>query len=90
MEQIVITETTIDFPPLVVDTETGIVTDIEEVTTTTTIEIFGPVVSDDLSKLAGIDVDLLNTFLYAGTSFFIGFFFVFVCKAVYRFFNIFF
>lgn len=64
--------------------ETTLMTDIETVTTVTTVS------TSDLSALSGIDVDMLNTFTYLGSAFVIGFFFFFVCKGVYHFFNMFF
>lgn len=57
------------------------------VTTVTVPETFTTTVQPDFS---GIDVDMLNTFTYLGTAFIIGFFFFFVCKGVYRLFNMFF
>lgn len=63
---------------------TAIMTETETVETTTTVS------TADLSSLAGIDVDSLNTFTYLGSAFVLGFFFFFVCKVVYRFFNMFF
>lgn len=65
-------------------TETTLTTISETVTTATTVS------TADLSSLAGVDVDMLNTFTYLGSAFVIGFFFFFVCKGAYRFFNMFF
>lgn len=64
---------------------TSITTEFETVETTT-----AAVSTADLSALSGIDVDMLNTFTYLGSAFVIGFFFFFVCKGAYRFFNMFF
>lgn len=47
-------------------------------------------VSTSGSDISEIDVDMLNTFTYLGTAFILGFFFFFVCKGVYRLFNMFF
>lgn len=44
----------------------------------------------DSSNLSGIDVNMLNTFTYLGTAFILAFFFFFVCKGVYKLFNMFF
>lgn len=60
------------------------------ITETETVETTAVVSTADLSALAGIDVDSLNTFTYLGSAFVLGFFFFFVCKGVYRFFNMFF
>ncbi|MDE6783889.1 MAG: hypothetical protein K2J26_00705 [Ruminococcus sp.] len=79
----------------VIETEsntTEIITEFEtfpvigeiEVTETTTVS------TADLSALAEIDVDLLNTFLYLGCSFILVFFFFSVCKVLYRLLNMFF
>ncbi len=62
----------------------------EETTVVTTVavpETFTTTVQPDLS---GIDVDMLNTFTYLGSAFVLAFFFFFVCKGVYRLFNMFF
>lgn len=71
------------FTESVTETFTEILTDsfTETVTTLTTA---------DFSNLAEIDVDLLNRFLYLGTSFIIACLFWFVIKGLYRLFNIFF
>lgn len=60
-------------------------TTVSEIETTTT-----TVSTADLSALSGIDVDMLNTFTYLGSAFVLAFFFFFVCKGVYRLFNMFF
>ena len=44
----------------------------------------------DLSNLSEIDVDLLNNFLYLGTSFIIACLFWFVCKWLYKLLRMFF
>lgn len=63
----------------------------ETATETETVETTTAAVSTaDLSALAEIDVDMLNTFTYLGSAFVIGFFFFFVCKGAYRLFNMFF
>lgn len=54
---------------------------------TTVPETYTTVATPDLS---GIDVDMLNTFTYLGSAFVLAFFFFFVCKGVYRLFNMFF
>lgn len=64
---------------------TSTMSEFETVETTTV-----AVSTADLSALARIDVDMLNTFTYLGCSFVIGFFFFFVCKGAYRLFNMFF
>lgn len=75
---------------------TEIITEAEAVETyavmteTETFETTTAVSTADLSALTGIDVDMLNTFTYLGSAFVIGFCFFFVCKGLYRFFNIFF
>ena len=63
---------------------TTIITEIETVTTSTTVS------TADLSRLADIDVDMLNSFTYLGSAFIIAFFFFFVCKGVYKLFCMFF
>lgn len=63
---------------------TTIITKIETVTTSTTVS------TADLSRLADIDVDMLNSFTYLGSAFIIAFFFFFVCKGVYKLFCMFF
>ncbi len=63
---------------------TTIITEIETVTTSTTVS------TADLSKLADIDVDMLNSFTYLGSAFVLAFFFFFVCKGVYKLFCMFF
>lgn len=68
----------------------------ELVTTTETTLITTDVIADietttvDLSNLSEIDVDLLNNFLYLGTSFIIACLFWFVCKWLYRLLRMFF
>lgn len=57
------------------------VVEIDEIQETTAVQ------SSDLSN---IDVDMLNTFTYLGSAFVLAFFFFFVCKGVYRLFNMFF
>lgn len=59
---------------------------------TTTAEVIETttITSVDLSNLAEIDVDLLNKFLYIGTSFIIACLFWFVCKWLYRLLKMFF
>ena len=60
---------------LVTTTETTLITtELNEIETTTA----------DLSALSEIDVDLLNNFLYLGTSFIIACLFWFVCKWLYK------
>lgn len=44
----------------------------------------------DLSNLSEVDVDLLNNFLYLGTSFIIACLFWFVCKWLYKLLRMFF
>ena len=44
----------------------------------------------DLSNLSKVDVDLLNNFLYLGTSFIIACLFWFVCKWLYKLLRMFF
>ncbi len=61
------------------------ISEVDFVTTETT-----TMTTADLSNLASVDVGLLNKFLYLGTSFILAVFFWFVCKLVYRLFNIFF
>ena len=66
---------------LVTTTETTLITaELNEIETTTA----------DLSALSEIDVDLLNNFLYLGTSFILGCLFWFVCKWLYKFLRMFF
>lgn len=68
---------------LVITTETTLITtELNEIETTT--------VTADLSNLSGIDVDLLNTFLYLGTSLIISCLFWFVCKWLYKLLRMFF
>ena len=66
---------------LVTTTETTLITtELNEIETTTA----------DLSALSEIDVDLMNTFFYIGTSFILGCLFWFVCKWLYKFLRMFF
>lgn len=65
-------------------TET-VTTSIETITETVT-----TVSTVDYSKLAEIDVDLLNRFLWVGTSFIIACLFWFVCKKLYALLRMFF
>ncbi len=65
-------------------------TTVTEMIMTESTETFTTVSNADLSNLSEIDVDMLNTFTYLGTAFVLGFFFFFVCKGVYRLFNMFF
>ncbi len=65
-------------------------TTVTEMILTESTETFTTVSTADLSNLSEIDVDMLNTFTYLGTAFVLGFFFFFVCKGVYRLFNMFF
>ena len=66
---------------LVTTTETTLITtELNEIETTTA----------DLSALSEIDVDLLNNFLYLGTSFIIACLFWFVCKWLYKLLRMFF
>ena len=66
---------------LVTTTETTLITtELNEIETTTA----------DLSALSEIDVDLLNNFLYLGTSFIIACLFWFVCKYLYKLLRMFF
>lgn len=62
------------------------ISEVEEFVTTETTTV----TTADLSNLASVDVDLLNRFLYIGTSFIIACLFWFVCKMVYRLFAMFF
>lgn len=66
------------------------VTTVSEIITLESTETLTTVAVPDLSNLSGIDVDMLNAFTYLGTAFVIGFFFFFVCKGVYKLFNMFF
>lgn len=68
-------------------TETTLIT-TEELNTTT--EVIETTLTADLSELSEIDVDLLNNFLYLGTSFIIACLFWFVCKYLYKLLRIFF
>ncbi len=72
--------------------ETVISTEMMTDVNTTTAEVIETttVTSVDLSNLAEIDVDLLNKFLYIGTSFIIACLFWFVCKWLYRLLKMFF
>jgi len=72
--------------------ETVISTEMMIDVDTTTSEVIETttVTSVDLSNLAEIDVDLLNNFLYIGTSFILGCLFWFVCKSLYRLLKMFF
>lgn len=59
-------------------------------TTISTAETEFQTTTVDLSNLSEIDVDLMNTFFYIGTSFILGCLFWFVCKWLYRFLRMFF
>lgn len=68
---------------LVITTETTLITtELNEIETTT--------ITAELTDLSDIDVDLLNNFLYLGTSFILGCLFWFVCKSLYKFLRMFF
>ena len=69
---------------LVITTETTLITteELNEIETTT--------ITAELTDLSGIDVDLLNNFLYLGTSFIIACLFWFVCKWLYKLLRMFF
>ena len=68
---------------IVITTETTLITEeLNEIETTT--------ITAELTDLSGIDVDLLNNFLYLGTSFILGCLFWFVCKSLYKFLRMFF
>ncbi len=69
---------------LVITTETTLITteELNEIETTT--------ITAELTDLSGIDVDLLNNFLYLGTSFILACLFWFVCKNLYRLLRMFF
>lgn len=68
---------------LVITTETTLITtELNEIETTTIIA--------ELTDLSDIDVDLLNNFLYLGTSFIIACLFWFVCKWLYKLLRMFF
>ena len=59
-------------------------------TTISTAETEFQTTTVDLSNLSKIDVDLLNNFLYLGTSFIIACLFWFVCKWLYKLLRMFF
>ncbi len=59
-------------------------------TTISTAETEFQTTTVDLSNLSEIDVDLLNNFLYLGTSFIIACLFWFVCKWLYKLLRMFF
>lgn len=68
---------------LVITTETTLIaTELNEIETTT--------ITAELTDLSDIDVDLLNNFLYLGTSFIIACLFWFVCKWLYKLLRMFF
>ena len=69
---------------LVITTETTLITteELNEIETTT--------ITAELTDLSDIDVDLLNNFLYLGTSFILGCLFWFVCKSLYKLLRMFF
>ena len=69
---------------IVITTETTLITteELNEIETTT--------ITAELTDLSGIDVDLLNNFLYLGTSFIIACLFWFVCKWLYKLLRMFF
>ncbi len=68
---------------LVITTETTL-------TTISTAETEIETTTVDLSNLSKVDVDLLNNFLYLGTSFIIACLFWFVCKWLYKLLRMFF
>lgn len=70
---------------IVITTETTLTT-----ISTAETEIETTTITAELTDLSGIDVDLLNNFLYLGTSFILGCLFWFVCKSLYKFLRMFF
>lgn len=80
-EDITISETTTNETNFEADTTTVETVDSNVETVTTTIGV---------SNLSEIDVESLNAFTHIGTSFILGCLFWFVCKWLYRLFNMFF